>query len=94
MREAAFNLAKPDVSRQEAQAARDARKIVLGLRVTAFRVVDGVIELVAVKFALANGSSETLLLDEVSARALGADVSLLKDLGWQTDALQPKGSAH
>lgn len=54
----------------------------------------GIIEYLAVKFALEDGSFVTVLLDEMSAGALKALVEAADSVNWDGNTLRPGPTSH
>jgi hypothetical protein len=54
----------------------------------------GAIEFLAVKFALADGSSPVLLLDRIAAAAIKALIDSADRLNWDANSLRPGPTSH
>jgi hypothetical protein len=87
----AFDEREPELTDAEIQRARVEGKIAISFKGKPVLQSMNDIGFLAVKFALADGSFEVVLLDQFSARALGKLIDTVNGLEWKTDAVRPKG---
>jgi hypothetical protein len=90
----AFDEHEPELTDAEIEPARAGGKIAISFKGKPVLQSMTDIEFLAVKFALADGSFEVVLLDQFSARALGTLIDAVNRLEWKTDAVRPKGPQH
>ncbi len=87
----AFDAHEPELTEQEIEDAKNSGAIAVSFKGSPVLLSTTDIGFVAVKFALANGGFQTILLDQFSARSLDKLIQTMNGLAWKTDALRPKG---
>lgn len=91
----AFDDYEPTLSENEIDEAHDAAKIVVSFKAKPRLSADGdFIAYLAVKLALYDGSSATVLLDRVSAEGLSHAVQTMKSIDWRTASMRGGPSRH
>lgn len=90
----AFDANEPNLDAPEMQAAYDKGSIAISLRGKPMLHESGIIQFLAVKFALVDGSFETILLDRMSASALRALIAAADKVNWDGNAMRPGGTSH
>jgi hypothetical protein len=90
----AFVEQEPELSEHEIERAKEERKIAISLRGKPVLLSVKEIGFIAVKFALADGTSQTVLLDRLSAAALRKLIQSVEGIDWKTDAVRPRGPKH
>jgi hypothetical protein len=95
-RRKAFEDNEPTLTGEEIVAAAENEQIVASLTV---RPVLGMgqtddIDYLSVKFALRDGSTSTLLLDQFSSEILHHAIQLVKNANWKADIMKSSGTAH
>jgi hypothetical protein len=81
-----FGEHKPTLSDEEIGAAHTSGRSVLSLKGRPCAVSETDIGILAVKFALADGSFETVLLDRLAAGVLHRLIDVANKTGWKTEA--------
>ena len=81
-----FGKHKPSLSDEEIGIAHNAGRSVLSFKGRPCAISEDKIGVLAVKFALADGSFETVLLDQLAARLLHAEIDMANKTGWKTEA--------
>jgi hypothetical protein len=90
----AFDKHEPPLDESEIDAAKTAGRMVLSFRAKPVLETKDAIQFLAVKFALANGAFETVLLDRMAAAPLASLIQTVEGMRWLTDALKPGPSRH
>jgi hypothetical protein len=80
-----FGEHKPVLSDAEISEAHSAGRSVLSFKARNCATSEEAIGIVAIKFALANGSCETVLVDQLVARLLHAHFEMANKTGWKTE---------
>jgi hypothetical protein len=84
----------PLLSDEEIGIAHNSGKSVLSLKSRACAVSETAIGMLAVKFALADGSFVTVLLDRLAAGALHRQIDVANKTGWKTEAAALGATHH
>ncbi len=90
----AFDEFEPDLDNDEVKQALDSERAVLSLKGKPVLHESGVIQFLAVKFALADGTFSTVLLDRLAASALTSLVDAANTVNWDGGALKPGSARH
>jgi hypothetical protein len=90
----AFVESEPELSADEIQRARESGKYVVSFKGTPVLLSVEEIGFLTIKFALADGTFPTVVLDRLAAEALWSLIQGPKGLGWRTDALRGGPSQH
>jgi hypothetical protein len=85
----AFEEHEPNLSEAEISQAMDSDRVILSLKGTPVLHPTGAIQFLAVKFALADGSFETVLFDRMDAAALKSLVDAADRMNWDGNLLRP-----
>jgi hypothetical protein len=85
---------EPELTETEIESARQRGKIAVSLKGKPVLVSIEHIGFLAVKFALANGEFETVLLDRIAGEALRQLFQSLKQIEWKTDSMRPGPGRH
>jgi hypothetical protein len=85
----AFDEHEPALSDDEIAQAVESDRAALSLKGKPVLHATGAIQFLAVKFALTDGTFETLLLDRLAANALLALISATNQVDWDGRAMRP-----
>jgi hypothetical protein len=89
-----FDDQEPKLSPEEVAAAKLQNKIAVSFKGVPVPVPSLEIEYLAVKFAFADGTFVTLLLDQFAGRALHGLLSTVNGLNWSGVSVLPTGPAR
>jgi hypothetical protein len=90
----AFDENEPELTEDEIELAKNGGTIAVSFKGKPVLLNVEEIGFLAVKFALANGGFQTLLLDQFSAKALHGLIETANVIEWKTDVVRPKGRTH
>jgi hypothetical protein len=90
----AFEANEPNLSEDEIRSAYESGKIAVSFKGKPVLASTEDIGFLAVKFALADGTATTILLDRMSAEPLAHLIETVKSTQWKTGSMKPKGGPH
>jgi hypothetical protein len=90
----AFIDQEPSLSDDEITHARETGKYAVSFKGMPVLISSEDIGFMAIKFALADGTFETVLLDQLAGEALWQLLESVKQIDWKTKALKPGPSRH
>ena len=89
-----FEATEPELTDGEIRKAQDDQKIVLSFKGKPVLASIDEIGFLAVKFALADGTFETVLFDRFAGETLWQLFQSAKQIEWKTAALRPGPGRH
>jgi hypothetical protein len=93
-RELAFQIHEPKLTEEETLDAFVRSEVALSLKALPCISPTGIVEYVAVKFALQNGDTPTVLLDRFAAGAFLAVIDSMNQVGWDGTVLRAGPMSH
>src|SRR4051812_47897050 len=90
----AFIEHEPKLSNSEIQRALDTDRMALSLAGKPVLHPSGVIQFLAIKIALADGTSPIVLLDRMAAAAMKTVIESADSINWDGNALVPGPTSH
>jgi hypothetical protein len=90
----AFDDHEPPLTDGEIDAAKSNGRMAVSFKAKPVLQSADAIQFIAVKFALANGAFETVLLDRMAAAPLASLIQTIEGMQWLTAALKPGPARH
>jgi hypothetical protein len=88
-RKQAFDESVPEMTDAEIEDALKAGRVAVGFRGEPVMITQKEIGFIALKFAVAEGDTQVLLLDQFAARVLHKLIGTANELDWKSDSLMP-----